>query len=78
MYSPKARHRRGPYPGARALPSALQQKKARSVPGMPGITSGPKYQFSFDPNSIVDVVVQTVQAPTPNTYQQTGCLVSFG
>jgi hypothetical protein len=77
MYKPPhAFHRRGSYQGARALPSALQ--KTKSAPGMPGVRSGPAFQFSFDPNSIVDVVVQTVQAPTPNTYQQTGCLVSFG
>jgi hypothetical protein len=77
IYKPTARHRRGPYPGARSLPSAL--RRAKTAPGgRPGVRSGPAYQFSFDPNSIVDVNVQTVQAPTPNTYQQTGCLVSFG
>jgi hypothetical protein len=35
-------------------------------------------QFSSDPNTIVDVIVRTIQAPTPNSYQQTGCLISLG
>jgi hypothetical protein len=43
-----------------------------------GLQDIPVTQFSQDPNSIVTVKVQTIQAPTPNTYQQTGCLVSFG
>jgi hypothetical protein len=35
-------------------------------------------QFSTDPNSIVTVKVSIIEAPTPNSYQQTGAFVSFG
>jgi hypothetical protein len=35
-------------------------------------------QFSTDPNAIVTVHVSIIEAPTPNTYQRTGALVSFG
>src|SRR5215475_13828074 len=35
-------------------------------------------QFSTDPNAIVTVHVSLVEAPTPNTYQRSGALVSFG
>jgi hypothetical protein len=35
-------------------------------------------QFSTDPNAIVTVQVSIIEAPTPNTYQRTGALVSFG
>lgn len=35
-------------------------------------------QFSTDPNAVVTVKVSIVEAPTPNSYQQTGALVSFG
>jgi hypothetical protein len=35
-------------------------------------------QFSTDPNAIVTVNVSIIEAPTPNTYQRTGALVSFG
>jgi hypothetical protein len=40
--------------------------------------SAPQAQFSNDPNSIVTVEVATVSAPTPNTFQQQGALVTFG
>jgi hypothetical protein len=40
--------------------------------------SPPPVHFPSDPNSIVTVNVSTVIAPTPNTYQQTGCFVSYG
>ena len=40
--------------------------------------SPPPVHFPSDPNSIVTVQVRTVIAPTPNTYQQTGALVSYG
>ena len=67
-------------PSLRVLPDALQKKATdigKQTP-VPGPYSIPQTQFSQDPNSIVTVQVQTIQAPTPNTYQQTGCLVSFG
>jgi hypothetical protein len=35
-------------------------------------------QFSTDPNAIVTVHVSIIEAPTPNNYQRTGALVSFG
>jgi hypothetical protein len=35
-------------------------------------------QFSTDPNAIVTVHVSIIEAPTPNTYQRSGALVSFG
>jgi hypothetical protein len=35
-------------------------------------------QFSTDPNAIVTVHVSIIEAPTPNTYQRTGALVTFG
>jgi hypothetical protein len=35
-------------------------------------------QFSIDPNAVVTVKVNIIEAPTPNTYQQTGAFVSFG
>jgi hypothetical protein len=35
-------------------------------------------QFSTDPNTIVTVHVSIIEAPTPNTYQRTGALVTFG
>src|SRR5262245_57047627 len=35
-------------------------------------------QFSTDPNAIVTVHVSIIEAPTPNTYQQSGAFVSFG
>jgi hypothetical protein len=35
-------------------------------------------QFSTDPNAIVTVHVSIIEAPTPNTYQRTGALVSCG
>jgi hypothetical protein len=66
----------GPVSATRPMPLAL--RPASRITPRPGVRSGPTFQFSFDPNSIVDVQVQTVQAPTPNTYQQTGCFVSFG
>lgn len=62
----------------------------RGVPGAPGLRAparpgGPSayaspapVHFPSDPNSIVTVNVRTITAPTPNTYQQTGCFVSFG
>jgi hypothetical protein len=49
--------------------------------GRPGISphvSPPPVHFSSDPNAIVTVQVKTIIAPTPNTYQQTGCFVSYG
>jgi hypothetical protein len=39
---------------------------------------GIQTQFSTDPNAIVTVHVSIIEAPTPNTYQRTGALVSFG
>jgi hypothetical protein len=75
------RHPRGP--SLRPLPDGLQVKAKGYVdpataPPMVGLQDVPITQFSQDPNSIVTVKVQTIQAPTPNTYQQTGCFVSFG
>lgn len=78
------RHPQGP--SRRPLPDGLQTKAKGYVdpatvptdaPSI-GLRSIPATQFSQDPNSIVTVKVQTIQAPTPNTFQQTGCLVSFG
>lgn len=43
-----------------------------------GFSSPAPVHFPSDPNSIVTVNVSTIIAPTPNTYQQTGCFVSFG
>jgi hypothetical protein len=40
--------------------------------------SPPPVHFASDPNAIVTVNVSTVIAPTPNTYQQCGALLSFG
>jgi hypothetical protein len=40
--------------------------------------SPPPVHFPSDPNSIVTVNVSTIIAPTPNTYQQSGCFVSYG
>ncbi len=75
------RHPQGP--SLRPLPDALRTRAKGYVdpvmlPPSPGVQDIPVTQFSQDPNAIVTVKVQTIQAPTPNTYQQTGCLVSFG
>ena len=75
------RHPAGP--SRRPLPDGLQIKAKGYVdpataPPTVGVRDIPVTQFSQDPNSIVTVKVQTIQAPTPNTFQQTGCLVSFG
>jgi hypothetical protein len=72
------RHPQGP--SLRVIPDGLQQKAKGygKAPVGPGVQDIPVTQFSQDPNSIVTVNVKTIQAPTPNTYQQTGCLVSFG
>jgi hypothetical protein len=43
-----------------------------------GFASPAPVHFTSDPNSIVTVNVHTIIAPTPNTYQQTGALVSYG
>lgn len=75
------RHPQGP--SLRHLPDGLQTKAKgyrdpALAPPQIGLQDIPVVQFSEDPNSIVTVKVQTIQAPTPNTYQQTGCFVSFG
>jgi hypothetical protein len=75
------RHPQGP--SRRVLPDGLNIKAKGYVdpalaPPTVGVRDIPVTQFSEDPNSIVTVKVQTIQAPTPNTFQQTGCLVSFG
>ena len=75
------RHPQGP--SLRNLPDGLQTKAKgyrdpALAPPQVGLRDIPVVQFSEDPNSIVTVKVQTIQAPTPNTYQQTGCFVSFG
>jgi hypothetical protein len=59
-------------PTARVLPFALAPAPFAVTP------SPPPVHFASDPNSIVDVLVKTIIAPTPNTYQQTGALVSYG
>jgi hypothetical protein len=67
---------RGPMRAGRILPAALQPN-VRAPSPTPAASPIPVF-FSGDPNAIVTVTVATVQAPTPNTYQQCGCLVSFG
>lgn len=67
----RVRPRRGD-PTARVLPFALAPVPLAPTP------SPPPVHFASDPNSIVDVLVSTIIAPTPNNYQQTGALVSFG
>lgn len=73
---------RHPTPTAlRPLQDVLQTKAkgyGKDLPPSAGVMDIPVTQFSQDPNSIVTVNVRTIQAPTPNTFQQTGCLVSFG
>ena len=76
-----------------AQASRLRQMQSRSAgarmrPGARGVTpmttpttpspSPAPVHFPSDPNTIVTVNVSTIIAPTPNTYQQTGCFVSFG
>ena len=72
---------------ARMKSSARQSAGARAGVGSRGVSlfatpgglaSPAPVHFPSDPNSIVTVNVHTIIAPTPNTYQQTGCLVSFG
>src|SRR6516162_9454365 len=65
------RNRRGS-----ALPAALQESVTPA--SAPSTLGTPPVHFSADPNSIVTVQVSTINAPTPNTYQQCGALVSFG
>ena len=65
---------------ATAMPT-FGRARSRGYFGRQGVSpqvSPPPVHFSSDPNSIVTVEVKTIIAPTPNTYQQTGCFVSFG
>jgi hypothetical protein len=63
---------------------ALLPREGEEVEGREGVDlfdvtpSPPPVHFSNDPNSIVSVLVSTIIAPTPNTYQQCGALLSFG
>jgi hypothetical protein len=71
-YNPTAR----PMPFSLAKPPAPVQRL--DAEGRAVTPSPPPVHFATDPNSIVTVQVSTIIAPTPNNYQQTGALVSFG
>ena len=71
---------------ARGLPGAVQGRGTPLAPqgrmGRMGFVSPyaspAPVHFSSDPNAIVTVNVRTIVAPSPNTYQQTGALVTYG